>query len=223
VPTTTAQLLPSADGLPKGRSILACPWCGQLHTRVPLRPGDVCQCVRCSAQLAIGRASNWQVTLAWVLTALALWAPANFLPIVAVSRLGNAHESLLFTGVLSLWHHGMPWVAVLVALCGIVAPLLLLLSLTALLVPIVLRRPSARLRFLVRWLHALELWSIPEVYLLGVLVAFIKLGSVVRAEPTAGLWCHAGMALALFVAWRRFDIDAAAEALATGRIRGGVT
>jgi paraquat-inducible protein A len=190
---------------------------------VPLRPRDICRCVRCDAQLAIGRASNWQVTLAWVLTGLILWVPANFLPIVAVSQLGNAHESLLLTGVAGLWDGGMPWVAVLVALCGIIAPVLLLLTLAGLLTPIVLGRPSRRLRFLVRWLHALELWSIPEVYLLGVLVAFIKLGSVVRAEPSPGLWCHAGMALALFVAWRRFDIDAAAEALATGRIKGGVT
>lgn len=223
MPTTTAQLLPSGDDLPQGRAILACPWCGQLHARVTLRPGDICQCVRCDAHLAIGRASSWQTTLAWVLTGLILWVPANFLPIVAVSQLGLAHESRLFTGVLALWHQGQPWVAVLVALCGIIAPLLLLLTLSALLLPIVLNRPPIRLRFLVRWLHALELWSIPEVYLLGVLVAFIKLGSVVRAEPTAGLWCHAGMSLALFIAWRRFDIDAAAAVLTTGRIKGGVT
>ena len=31
-----------------------------------------------------GRASNWLVTLAWVLTGLILWVPANLLPIVAV-------------------------------------------------------------------------------------------------------------------------------------------
>lgn len=221
--TTTTQLIPSSDDLPTARNTIACPWCGQLHARIKLRPGDTSKCVRCEAQIGIGRASNWIVTLAWVLTALILWVPANFLPIVAVSQLGNAHESLLFTGVSSLWHQGMPWVAVLVALCGIMAPLLLLLTLTALLVPITLNHPSSRLRFLIRWLHALELWSIPEVYLLGVLVAFIKLGSVVRAEPAAGLWCHAAMAMALLVAWRRFDIDAAAEVLTTERVKGGVT
>ncbi|HEY8994474.1 MAG TPA: paraquat-inducible protein A [Lacunisphaera sp.] len=218
---TTHALLPVCT-IPEDRP-LACPWCGQLHARVALRPGDHCQCVRCGAQLATGRASNWHATLAWALTALILWVPANFLPIVAVSQLGNARESLLFTGVLGLWHQGLPWVAVLVALCGIVAPLLLLLTLTALLTPIVLGHPVTRLRFLVRWLHALELWSIPEVYLLSVLVAFIKLGDVVHVTPTAGLWCHAGMSLALFIAWRRFDLDAAAEVLTAGRVKGAVT
>ena len=170
-----------------------------------------------------GRASNWLVTLAWVLTGLILWVPANLLPIVAVSLFGNAHESLLVTGAIKLWDQGMPWVAVLVVLCGIAAPLLLLLSLTTLLVPIALGRPFARLRFIVRWLRALELWSIPEVYLLAVLVAFIKLDSLAQAEPAPGLWCQAGMSLALLVAWRRFDVDAAAQALTTEKIKGPVT
>jgi paraquat-inducible protein A len=163
------------------------------------------------------------VTLAWVVTGLILWVPANFLPIVAVSQLGNSHESLLFTGASSLWHQGMPWVAGLVVLCGIAAPMLLLLALAVVLTPICLNRPTARVRFVIRWLHTFELWSIPEVYLLGVLVAFIKLGSLVRAEPAAGLWCYTGMSLALLIAWRRFDVAAAAEALAREKITGPVT
>lgn len=192
---------------------LACPWCGQLHRRVALRSGDTLQCVRCRSTFA--RASDWPGTLAWVLTALLLWIPANLLPIVQLAQFGNSRESRLFTGAVSLWQQGYPWISVLVVLCGIAAPLALLLAFAALLVPLVAKRPTDRLRFLVRWLRALELWSIPEVYLLAVLVAFIKLGSVVPAEPAPGLWCHAGMALALLIAWRRFDIDAAAQALAT--------
>jgi paraquat-inducible protein A len=179
--------------------------------------------VRCNAQLARGRASNWIVTLAWVVTGLVLWVPANLLPIAQLSRFGTVHESHLMTGALSLWQEGQPWVAVLVVLCGIAAPLLLLLSFTFMLVPIALGRPNAQLRFLVGWLRALELWSIPEVYLLAVLVAFIKLGSLATALPAAGLWCYAGMATALLVAWRRFDIDAAADVLFRERIKGAIT
>src|SRR5689334_10276175 len=111
-----------------GDGPVACPWCDQLHERVKLRPGDVSQCRRCGAQLARGFASNWVVTLAWVLTGLVLWVPANLLPIVRLSQAGNTRESLLITGAVELWDHGMPWIAVLVGLCGIVAPAFLLLS-----------------------------------------------------------------------------------------------
>lgn len=208
---------------PPANGPMACPWCGQLHARVELRPRAVSYCVRCNAQLTRGRASDWIVTLAWVVTGLVLWIPANLLPIVELSRFGNARESLLITGAISVWQEGQPWVAVLVVLCGIAAPLLLLLSFTVMLVPITLGRPNSRLGIVVRWLRALELWSIPEVYLLAVLVAFIKLGALAAAAPTAGLWCYAGMSVALLIAWRRFDVDAAADVLFRERIKGAIT
>lgn len=198
---------------PPAPPLLACPWCGQVHARVELRPREVSSCVRCGARLGRGRVSNWSVTLAWVCTGLVLWIPANLLPIVALSQLGNTRESLLLSGVQGLWHQGQPWVAVLVATCGIVAPLGLLLALALVLVPILLGQTHAQLRWVVRWLRALELWSIPEVYLLAVLVAFIKLDALAPAEPAPGLWCHAGMSIALLVAWHRLDLDAAAHAV----------
>lgn len=220
VMTTTPQYLLAHEELPETHNTLACPWCGQLHTRIPLKRGDAGKCVRCHSHLATGRTSNVSITLAWGLTGLILWVPANLLPIVSLSQFGVVDESLLATSVTGLWQHGMPWVAVLVALCGIIAPGLLLLALTALLLPLALNRAFAPSRFLIRWLRALELWSIPEVYLLGVLVAFIKLGDVVRAAPGTGLWCHAGMAIALFFAWRHLDIDVTADALITRPEKG---
>ncbi len=217
--TATTYPSPPGSAVPADNP-LACPLCGQLHERVRLRPGETSRCVRCDTQLGFGRSSNWVVTLAWVLTGLILWVPANLLPTVVLSQLGNTRESLLLTGTRSLWNEGMPEVAGLVMLCGIMAPLLLLLALTAVLLPIALGRPSAPVRFLLRWVHVLELWSIPEVYLLAVLVAFLKLSDIVDAEPSAGLWCFAAMTVALLVAWRRFDPDAAAATLATGRSKG---
>jgi paraquat-inducible protein A len=179
--------------------------------------------VRCDTALAHGRASSWIVTLAWVITALILWVPANLLPIVGVSQLGNTHESLMITGAIKLWTQDMAWVAVLVIICGILAPLVLLLSLLATLLPIALGRPTAQLSVVIGWLRTFQLWSIPEVYLLAVAVSFIKLGSLVRAEPAAGLWCYSAMSLALLIAWRRFDIDAAAHALMTEKTKGPIT
>lgn len=202
---------------------LPCPLCGQLYTPVELQPGDTCKCTRCDAALAKGRASSWFVTFAWVLTGLILWLPANLLPISTVSQLGKFHDSLLITGALELWHEGLPWVAVLVVTCSIIAPLLLLVALAIVLLPLVLGRPLGRMRFLIRWLHQLALWSIPEVYLLAVLVAFIKLDSLAPSEPNAGLWCYSVMSLALLIAWRRFDVDLTAQALATGNMEEPAT
>jgi uncharacterized paraquat-inducible protein A len=83
------------------------------------------------------------------------------------------------------------------------------------LIPLWLRRPSIRLQLVIRCLRFLEQWSMPEVHLLAVLVAFIKLGDVVHAVPAAGLWCYTAMSISMLIAWRRVDLTAASEALQT--------
>jgi paraquat-inducible protein A len=168
--------------------------------------------VRCGSPIA--RETNWPSVLAWTIAGLILAVPAAFLPVVHLARFGITRDSQLLTGAIALWNDGMASGAVLVMLCGIVAPVTLLLSLAVLLIPLVRGTGAPRARHLLRLLRGLALWSIPEVYVLAVLVAFIKLDALVPAEPAPGLWCQAGMSFALLVAWRRFDHDAAAAVLA---------
>lgn len=56
----------------------------------------------------------------------------------------------------------------------------------------------------------------PEAYILGVLIAFVKLGDLVHVHARAGLWCYASMAVALLGAWRTFVGQFQAEAGAAG-------
>jgi paraquat-inducible protein A len=51
-------------------------------------------------------------------------------------------------------------------------------------------------------------WAIPEVQVLAVLVAFMKLRSVVDIKIGPGFWCYSAMALSLLMAQRSVNFAA---------------
>jgi len=96
--------------------------------------------------------------------------------------------------------------SVWVLLCGAVVPILLLGILAAGLFRIRIKGVVESSEFLTRAARALGYWAIPEVQVLSVLVALMKLGSVVDVTIGPGFWCYAGMSFSLLVAWRTFTL-----------------
>ncbi|HWA88342.1 MAG TPA: paraquat-inducible protein A [Opitutus sp.] len=186
-----------------------CRWCGCEHRPIPLAPRERALCSRCGATLAKGARGGLDTPLALVVAGLVLAVPSILLPLVTASKLGNERDALLDTGVGALWGHGYHALAVWVCVCGTIAPLLLLGTLAVVLLPARLGRPLAP-RVLSALAHQLARWAMPEVYVLAVLVAFAKLGSVVTLEPGRGLWCYAAMTILIVAAWRSFDLEIAA-------------
>lgn len=180
---------------------LKCRWCGSLHEPVPLRVGERALCVRCGSTVARGSISR-HTSLAFTLTAVILAIPAAEFPLVTVRKFGAEHSTYLWSSVTALWQDGMPLVSVWVALCGIMVPLALLAALFALAATTRTEGPATRNHGWLRVARALQRWSMPEVQVLAVLVAFVKIGALVDVQPGVGLWFYAAMAFALLVAWR---------------------
>lgn len=179
---------------------LSCPLCGRVHQAVALRGGERALCVDCATPLPV-ESGLADAALAWALTALILAVPAVQLPLVVVRKFGAEHASYLWTGVRALWQSGMPLLSVWVALCGIAVPLALLTTLMGL-VSSRWRERARRERFWTRSAQALQHWSMPEVQVLAVLVAFVKIGAMVDVHPGPGLWFYAAMTVAMLAAWR---------------------
>jgi len=138
------------------------------------------------------------------LAGLVLLLASFVLPFVEAGKFGRANQGHLFSGVKQLWLQGHTALAFIVSFCGMLAPLLLLLA--ALLISI--GNPSnavvSRLHRLQARLHP---WAMPDVRLLAILVAFLKLSSLVEAGPASGLWCYAGAALCTVLLTRKLGMD----------------
>ena len=68
------------------------------------------------------KADTVNKTLAVVITGLILWWPANFMPILTMTIIGNTSDNTLMGGVIDLYRGGFYWVSLVVFVCSILAP-----------------------------------------------------------------------------------------------------
>ncbi len=189
-----------------------CRFCGQTHRSVALKPRQRAQCSRCGLTLAKGSRFGADSTAAFVTTALILSVPSLALPFVTVGKLGSERTGYLLSGARALWQENMPLLSLWVWLCAALLPVVLLGLLATLTLPARFSKTAPQPRLLRRFAVAIAPWTMPEVYLLGVLVALTKLGSLVDVKMGPGFWCYAAMSILLLLAWRNFHLGPDAEA-----------
>ncbi len=206
---------PGLPGLPAeragdaagGAGLLACHEC-DLLLRDPLphyspdalpahaaRAAEVC-CPRCGARIyRVARASVNQ-TLAIALSACIVFLIANAFPIASITAQGRQNDSTLLGAVHLLWQEDMIPIALLVLFTTVIVPALELLVFVSVLMFLRSGRPLHRLRTLPPVLRAVlhaRPWSMIEVFMLGVLVALVKLGHVASLSAGIALWAYAAL------------------------------
>lgn len=190
--------LQSQPELPVAR-LIACHECDLLMRRPQVEDGERVECPRCGYELYTHRHQVIRRSLALVIAALLLYVPANFLPIMNLSLLGQTTEDTVWSGVLGLYDSGMQGIAVVVFLCSMAVPLLKLLCQLAVLLSIRLDLGRSYGLLLYRIYHHLRDWGMLEVYLMGILVAIVKLVDLADISLGLGLFCF--VALLLLQVW----------------------
>ena len=154
-------------------------------------------CPRCGAHLYRHSRDSLETTLALACAALVLLAAANAFPVVGLDIKGQRIDTTVIGAASRLWQEGMQPVAALVLLTTTILPLLELASIVWLVLPLRLgRRPPAFAR-LFRVLQLAHPWAMVEVFILGVLVALVKLSHLAEVLPGAAAWCFGGLMLVL--------------------------
>jgi len=179
--------------------LIACHECDLLMLKPQIEDGERVECPRCGYELYTHRHQVVRRSLALVIAALLLYVPANFLPIMRLQLLGQTTEDTVWSGVLGLYDSGMQGIAVVVFLCSMAVPLLKLLCQLAVLLSIRLDVGRSYGLLLYRIYHHLRDWGMLEVYLMGILVAIVKLADLADLSLGLGLFCF--VALLLVQVW----------------------
>ncbi|SEN28451.1 paraquat-inducible protein A [Pseudomonas sp. ok272] len=185
---------PGLSDLPL-EDLVACHECDLLMRKPQLAHGDKAVCLRCGYELYAHRHNVVERSLALVIAALLLYVPANFLPIMQLNLLGQSSQDTVWTGVVGLFDTGMQGVAVVVFLCSMGIPLLKLLCQLLVLLSVRFDIGRSYGLLLYRIYHHLRDWGMLEVYLMGVLVAMVKLADLASITVGLGLVCFVSLLL----------------------------
>lgn len=133
--------------------------------------------------------------LALYLAASVFFAIANAFPIIAVEVAGDTVYATLVGAAQALHAEHMNIVALVVIATTVLVPMIELFCTTILLVLVKLQHSSPALALLFRVREALRPWSMVEIFVLGALVAIVRLGNIASVVLGIGIW-----SLAVFIA-----------------------
>ena len=204
-----------------------CHACGLVQTLPALPRKAVARCARCAAVLRRRRTDPHGRALAMAITGLMLFALASQMPFMEMRIGASASGASLATGPEVLNALGAWPMAIAVLVTTIGAPLVKMLATIWVLIGIRMRHPPAHLARVFAWVERLSPWSMVEVFLLGVFVAYTKLIDMAQVEIGGALYALGALMLTM-AATDAFMDDAAvwdrlghpAQAPRAGRLIG---
>jgi paraquat-inducible protein A len=225
-PVSTWQAAPRAEtAVTVDGRLRECPDCGLLQHLPPLPRGSTARCSRCNAVLRRRRVDPVGRSLALALTGLLLFLLAFSLPFMDVQVGGRDRATTLLTGPYELEQQGVWELAIAVLVTTLAAPLARLSALTYVLLGMRLRHPPRHLYTVFRWVEWVSPWSMIEVFLLGVFVAYTRLVAIAHVQLGGAVFALGALMIAMAAADSVLDHEAVWEGLerrgvVAGRVAG---
>jgi len=186
-------------------ALTACHECDLLQRKPIVPSGGIACCRRCNAVLFRRTPNSLDRALAYTLGAAILFIIANMFPIVGLEVQGNANATSLYGAVESIWKNDMEGVASLVFATTILIPAVEISLMLYVLVPLKFGRLPGEVSAILRILQSVRPWSMTHVFILGVLVALVKLAHLAHVVPGVALWAFGGLVLSLTAAVATFN------------------
>jgi paraquat-inducible protein A len=197
--------------MPTQHTLIACHECDLLHRVHELHYGERARCSRCGAALYAKKRDSFEHTIILALTSLILFTLANVFPFMTFELNGRVQQSLLATGVQEFFERDMWMLGFLVLAASILFPALKILGMLYVLVPLEYNRRPWNAALVFRMVEQCQTWAMMDVYLLGVIVAVVKLSDLATLVPGVAIYSFVALIMALAAADSALDPHAVWE------------
>jgi paraquat-inducible protein A len=194
------------------------------HVCGKIAPVAMRRCPRCRAMLHLRKPASLQRTVALLVAATALYLPANLLPVMTISELGNVMASTILEGMVEFWRREAYPIAIVIFVASILIPIVKIVALVWLCAAASGKvHPSPKILGRIYWFtELLGRWSMVDIFVVSILVALVQFGAYMTVTPGPGALAFAGVVvLTMFAAtsfdprllWDRLEILKSAETL----------
>jgi paraquat-inducible protein A len=197
------------------QGLVGCHLCGLV---VRAKAGHGWYCPRCGSALHFRKPNSIGRSWALLITAMIMYIPANALPVMHTTSLGNTQGDTILSGIVYFLKHGDSGIvyflkhgdwplALIIFVASVMVPLLKMIALGYLLIS-VQRHSLIRHRqrtLLYRITELVGRWSMVDVFVVALMVALVHLGNLAEINPGFGALAFSAVVILTMVAAMSFD------------------
>lgn len=164
-------------------------------------------CPRCGSTLHARKPDSLARCLAFGITGMIAYIPANILPIMLVTQLGTEEKSTILGGVATFWEMKAYPVAITIFIASVMIPGLKFIAL-GILCGAASGKIEINPRSANRMYYLTELvgrWSMVDVFVVAILVGLIQMGNLMSIEPGAAAIAFGLMVILTMLSAHAFD------------------
>ncbi len=164
-------------------------------------------CCSCGGRVEARKKNSQQRCIAFLVAAMIMYVPANTMPIMITEYMGSATESTIFDGVIYMWETGSYPVAIVIFVASIAVPIVKIAILLSLCYCIYFHRFKSN-KYKTRLYHLTEFigkWSMVDVFVVAILTAMIKMGSLMSIYPGAAALSFCAVVVLTMLSANSFD------------------
>jgi paraquat-inducible protein A len=185
--------------------LILCRTCGQTALRASLRADQ--RCLRCHTRIEHRTPFSTEMTLAWLIAAIAFYVPANVLPVMHTSGLLGEADSTILGGIIEFWRAGDWDIALLIFIASIAVPFTKFIAIGLLLLTV--RKKSRweqhQRTVLYRIVELIGYWSMLDVIVVAITAALMQFQVLGTAEPRAGIVFFCAVVFVTMLSAMSFD------------------
>ena len=182
--------------------LIRCPICEAVN----IDKGGKIRCRRCKEKIHDYKTVSFHRTIAFLLTAIILYFPANIYPILITKQFGVVHGNTILGGIMHLWEAGSYPVAIIILFASVFVPIMKFIFIIYLLVSTKYNVKSSIIdkHKLFYITEVIGSWSMVDVFVVAILSVLIHF-SAVQIIPGAGATAFALMVFFTMLSALSFD------------------